>query len=295
MFDFLRFVQDYNIPHRTKGENTQEGWVNICCTNNDCNDPDFHLGYDLKKNYLSCWKCGKKYLEDIIESLLPYENSKDIIKKYTTEYQTYIKTHKKLNKTKVNKIKLPGNELKPIHTNYLQKRGYNVVTLVDRYKIKGTLDIGKYPYRIIIPIYYNNELVTYQTRTIRKSDKSKYINCDPENEIIPIKETLYNYGQCRGNYVIVTEGVMKVWKLQKNVVATFGKNFTNKQIELLLKFEYVFMFFDPDEAGKKGAKKLTNILNNLGKKVFNIEHEKAPDELNQQEVGEIYEGIESII
>lgn len=278
MFNILDFLNDYNIPI-PEGKNSSVGRINIQCPFPFCDDTSDHLGYNKEKEYFNCWKCGYHSLYDTIKELVPNENPYNIIKKYNTLYQVEEKIKKKINNTN---IKLPGSKLEYCHKKYLRSRGLDPDFIENKYKLKGTLYSSEYPYRIIIPVYYNNRLVTYQTRGIKEN--TRYINCNPELEIIPIKDCLYNLDNCKSNYVVVTEGCFKVFKLGDNSCGTFGKNITNKQIQLLLKYKKIFIYFDNDEAGKIGADKLSNILDSLEKKVYVINNKINPDDLTLNQV-----------
>jgi hypothetical protein len=289
MFDIINYLKDFNIAFKTNGKNSSKDFINVCCYN--CNDSTFHLGIHKSKDYGSCWRCGYKSLYDIISHLTPFENPKEIIQLYNTEIFIKEKITEKLKK-KVTKIILPGENLKQVHKDYLKKRGFDPDYLEKKYKLKGTLNTAEYPYRIIIPIYQNDILVSYQTRSIR--NEIRYLNCNPENEIISIKDCLYNIDNCNSNYIVVMEGVFKVFRFGDNSCACLGKNFTNKQIKLLTKYEKIFIWFDDDIPGQSGAEKLSNILDSLGKQVFNIVNGK-PDELSNFEMEKVKKDINSIL
>jgi len=286
VFNTTQFLKDFNIPFDPNSKNASKGFINIKCV--FCEDHSDHLGISTTLPAVKCWKCGKHSLYDTIQKLLPFENPKQILKEYDTNFIIHDKIEKKLNYNNT-EIKLPGSKLEKCHKLYLQKREFNSDYIEEKYKLQGTLYDSKFPYSIIIPIYFNNKLVTYQTRGIAKD--TKYINCLPENEIIPIKNTLYNIDNCKEDYIIVTEGVFKVMKLGDNSCATFGKNFTNMQIKLLSKYQKIFIYFDPDEAGKDGAEKLHSILDSIGKEVYIIDNDIPPDNLNSNQVKEVWQNI----
>lgn len=286
MFNAIQFLKDFNIQFDLNSKNASKGFVNIKCV--FCEDTSDHLGISLTLPAVKCWKCGKHSLYDTIQKLLPFENPKQIIKQYDTNLIINNKLDKKLNYNNT-EIKLPGSKLEKCHKLYLQKRGFDPDYIEEKYKLQGTLYDSKYPYRIIIPIYFNSKLVTYQTRGITKD--TKYINCLPNKEIIPIKETLYNLDNCKEDFIVVTEGVFKVMKLGDNSCCTYGKNFSNIQIKLLSKYKKVFVYFDPDSAGKDGAEKLNSVLDSLGIETYIIDNSIPPDNLNEDQVKEVWQNI----
>jgi DNA primase len=279
MFNVIKYYRDYNITISENSKNTQKGWINTTCP--FCQDSSDHLGYNLEKGYFSCWICGYHYIDQVIQKLTPYKNSSTLIKEYDTNTMLTTKIKKKINHVNIS-VKLPGSKLEYCHKKYLEKRGLDPIYIEEKYKLQGTLYNSKYPYRLIIPVYYNNKIVTYQTRGI--IEKERYINCEPEKEIIPIKDCLYNIDNCTNNFIVVTEGIFKVFKLGDNSCATFGKNFTNKQIQLLQKYKRIYIYFDNDLAGILGAKKLSSLLDSIGKEVYIISKDIAPDNLSFNQV-----------
>jgi len=288
MFDFKKYLIDFNIPIPDISKNTGSGWINIKCP--FCDDAENHLGFNLTENYFTCWKCGHKSIYDIIQKLTPQENTKSIINKYETNQINIDKIKKKIN---IDKIILPGNKLQFCHKKYLFSRGLDPDYIEEKYKLQGTLYNAKYPYKLIIPVIENSKIVTYQTRGLLK--KERYINCEPEKEIKPIKDCLYNIDNCNNNYVIVTEGVFKVLKLGNNVCATFGKNFTHKQIQILQRFKKIFIYFDPDQAGIDGAKKLSSLLDCLGIDTFIINNKYAADDLSENQIKLFWDNFFTIL
>jgi DNA primase len=281
MFNAKQFFEDYNIPYNTSGKNTQSGWIQIKCPFH--HDNSEHLGFNTKGDYFNCWHCGWFSIYEIIKKLLPNESYKNIKKQYESKSIIREKLNKK---TKVNKIIVPGEKLKRVHRRYLKNRGFNPTFLERKYKLKGTNYLGNYNHRIIIPIIYKNKIVSYQGRDITNKSKQRYKACSKDKEITHHKDILYNLDNCKKDYIIVTEGIFKVFKLGDNVCCTFGVKYKSKQILLLSKYKRVYIFFDPDKAGQKAAEKLCYELNNLNVEVYNINGEKDPDEMTNKEVQE---------
>ncbi len=293
MFDIYRFLNDFNIPIPQGTKNTGQGWVNIQCP--FCDDSANHLGFNYEDSYFHCWKCDPGYhsIEEVISKLVPYEDIDHIKKEYETTYITQNRIKEKINKKVINEIILPGDKLTTIHRNYLIKRGFEPDYLINKYELKGTTSVGKYRYRIIIPIYFGGRLVTFQTRSLNNEDR--YINCDPDKEIIPIKHILYNLDHCRKNYCILTEGAFKVFKLGDNTCAALGKNYTIQQLKLLSRFKIIFVFFDPDIYGQNKAKKIVSELDSLGIETYNIEHSVAPDNMKNKDIELFWKKIKKIV
>lgn len=291
--NIIQLFNDFNIDYETYGKNISNGWIGLQCINPLCNDQSNHLGYNLQGDYFKCWKCGKHSNYQILKWLLPNENIKELIQEYTEHTQIITKLKKEEVK-RPNKISLPGNNLQEIHRNYLNKRGYDPKNIINKYKVLGTTFTPiDFQYKLIIPVFYNNRLCTFQARDVTNNvNISRYKNCQKEKEIIPLKHLLYNIDNCINNWIIITEGVFKVWNLDNNnVCATFGKNVTVEQINLLSTYKEAYIFFDPDRPGQDAAKKLALQLDAVNVNTYNIKNNKPPDELTKREVKNFWKKI----
>lgn len=280
MFNVLKFLEDFHIDYRMEGKNTSEDFINICCP--FCFDSGFHLGLHKYNNYAYCWKCEKHTLYDTIELLLPLEDVKKIIYEYSSSHSIILGLNTKKNIEK-KEFSLPGGNLTEIHTKYLFSRKYDPDFLTKKYGLRATGPIGAYKYRIIIPFYQNGEIVTFQGRDYTGQSDIKYKACLPEYEKTHIKHILYNIDNCREDYVVLTEGCFKVFRLGDNSLSVSGKNFKIEQILHLKRYKRVFIFFDPDEAGKTASIKLQSILDNMGIDTYNIDNGLAPDDMTNDD------------
>lgn len=298
MTDIIRLFRDYYINYNSKeGKNTGDGWISLqCCF---CNDLSNHLGYNITKDYFYCWKCGYHTVYDTVQELLPGENTKGLLNEYSVRQQILDnlinENEEKLREE--TELELPGKELTDYHKNYLRKRKFDPDFVIKKYKIKGTnaycIDY-KLRNRIMIPVFYRNDLVSYQGRDVTEDNKCRYLNCELEKEIIHNKHVLYNLDNCNSRYIIVTEGVFKVWRLGDNSCATFGRNYSSSQVSFLLNYDLVIVYFDPDEPGQTAAEKLMSDLDACGKIVYNIDY-VAPDDLSDLQLKRVNKKIKRLI
>jgi len=285
MFDVERFLGDYNIDFITEGPNTSENFLNIHCPFPGCDDHGYHFGIAKNGMGASCWKCGKKSIFATLKLLAPDTSPQQIVKQYRPGYQLLLKLNNNERKLKEipKKVILPGQNLTKLHKNYLKQRGFSPDYLIHKYKITGTGPLGAYRLRVVVPFFYNKKLVSYQGRDITNQSEQRYKACSKPKEIVHHKHILYNFDNCQKDWCIVTEGFMKVWKLGDNTCATLGRIFTEQQVLLLSCFKVVFIYFDPDSAGRDGSQKLSLLLDSLGVVSFIISAEKAADNLTQDE------------
>jgi Toprim-like len=110
--------------------------------------------------------------------------------------------------------------------------------------------------RIIIPHYWADELVGWQSRRIANDSSAKYLN----TEGFPKATTIYNYDPFVP--AMVVEGVMSVLAHpdDPHMESTFSAEVTTKQIRLLAGHPKVTLFFDNDSAGWKATEKVGEAL-----------------------------------
>lgn len=302
MFDALTFLKTYNISFTTSGKNCSPGWINTnCCF---CRDTNFHLGFDLSTGSANCWKCGKKDIIKLISFLL--HCSQQQAKRIYANYQIdkikgeYLKRkHNYYNnsyKSLVTKLDFPigCSELQNKHKEFLIKRGFNPEFITKKYKIMGTDRIGDYKFRIIIPIFFNNKMVSFHSRDITEKAKLKHKACKENKEIIHYKHILYNIDNSKKNVAIVVEGIMDNWRLGNDCISTFSISFTKEQVLLIAKsYKKVFILFDKDEDNLSSvvqAEALSSQLHCLGCKntIIDLTDYGDPDaNLTEEDVREM--------
>lgn len=105
--------------------------------------------------------------------------------------------------------------------------------------------------RLIIPHFFGSKLRGWSARKIDVRQVGPKYRHTPN---FPKDYTLYNYdGVSELQEIIVVESPMSVLKLMSegitNAVATFGAQVTDRQIDLLKKFNKLILFPDGDKAG----------------------------------------------
>ncbi len=289
MLNIIELYNDYDIQYWTEGNNVSPGWVNIKCM--FCGDHSNHLGFNLAKEYYYCWNCGYHKTEDVLCDLLSveYYEIKNIIK----EYNTRPLLRNVISKSKFKKVdclKMPGEELNKRHRNYLIKRNYDPDYIVDKYKIKGTGIVGDWKFRIMIPVFYKNKLVTYQGRDITDRQESKYVSLKKEDGIINIKNILYNLDNCIDkNIIIVLEGVFDVWRMGDFSCCTFGTFISDAPIKLLSWYKKIIFMFDDEKEAQKKAHKSAGQLSVLGcdVEIVSLDTGTDPADLSNEEAKKI--------
>lgn len=299
-FDPIAYLESKGIKPSTEGPNSSPGWVNINCP--WCGDSLQHLGINLETNACNCWRCGGKSIVKLVQLLedCNWSQALEVMEKFQNyskpillEREDYIpsreikipKEFDRISRT----IGLPINL-----TGFLLNRGITHSMFPGKELYYSTNPIGKYRFRILFPVYLHKKLITFMTRDYTEKSKKPYIACDPKNEVIPIKHTLYGYDDVTpGGNVVLVEGPIDQWKIGSGSLATWGTGFTMEQVSLLrsLHPQKVYILYDSEEVAQEKAKKLSQAIWYCESEVVYLEDKKDPGELTIEEGRKIMEEL----
>lgn len=287
MIQITKLFDNWGIDYYTEGfKQCRPDWVNIRCP--FCNGIPF-LGIHLQTGAVNCYQCGTHSQTKVISRILniSWREAEELRKSYSGfDSIIYDKTNREI----PDKVDLPYGSTYPGKKCklYLRKRGLNPQETIENWGLKGTSRLGDYRGRIVAPILKNNVVVSYQCRDITDKQIPKYKACPKEQEIIHHKHYLYGLWKVPGKTIIVVEGIADVWKLGFGSVATFGVEWKREQALLLLNFEQIYIWFDPERGAQKQANKLANFLCVMGKSVSILNYEKSdPGDMNLREAEKI--------
>lgn len=253
--NILQLYLDYNIPHQTEGnKHCQPGWVQIDCP--FCKgDLNMHLGCHIERGYFNCWRCGWHPAKKVIATLLGIKEAEaqKILQKYNLNKP--IKPKQPSIKIKLNAFKFPSGttEMTDRHKQYLEKRGFDPDKLEHDWGLRGTgpiarLDKIDFKHRILVPIYWDDKPVSFQTRDITNKSKLPYITCPKERELVFHKSIVFGKQYHWRDTGICVEGLFDVFRFGFNSFATFGIEFIPAQVTLIAKtFKRVPVVFDGEE------------------------------------------------
>jgi hypothetical protein len=154
----------------------------------------------------------------------------------------------------------------------------------------GTVNAGDYAGRIMIPIFHQGIMCSYQGRTMAKGIEPRYKACRREKELIDHRELLYDLDNAHGDTVMVVEGVTDTWRLGDGTVATFGTSLskTSPQIMLLQRFRRVFVIFDAEPKAQTKARWLRDQLSALGLEAVNVQLKVGdPGDMTPEQANEL--------
>jgi len=259
-------LNDHGVEY-TEGNN---GWINLHCPFCYKGDGVFGLGWSGK--VFNCFCCGRLSRVEVLSSLLSLTPAKTV--QVLLKYEKRVNPHPipsssaKHVKMRVTELKLPSGTacMTKRHKNYLKSRNFDPARLEAEWGLLGTGALGEFKHRIIIPIIdEEGRTICYQGRDISGKANAKYKSCPDENAVVPIKSYLYGLNKCQDqDWIVITEGPTKVWRLGPGSVATFGATVTDNQLRILKSFKRRTIIFDHDEAGIEGADDLAARLSIFG-------------------------------
>lgn len=294
----LELYRDYSVTHATEGhKHCRPGWVQtVCpfCTGN----PGMHLGYNIDGNYYYCWRCGPHFIDQTLIKILrvDQDQAKKIIKDYGGIRSTNATASGPALKIRKKAFKYPSGltELTARHKQYLEKRNFDPEYLESLWELQGTGPIATlkgdnnkiidYKHRILAPIYWDGEIVSFQARDITDNHPLKYMACPKSRELIHHKHILYGKQSEWKETGICVEGITDVWRFGTSAFATLGIEFTPKQLRKIATFKRVAVVFDGGES--QAIKKANDMVGELkfrGVDAFRVDIVGDPGAMDQKE------------
>jgi len=294
-FDFETWFRNRNIAIIYKGANVGHGWVGMNCPFCPDGDTGFHLGVNKKSKMFSCWRCKTKgNIIQLIKKLVPDANINQIFDAHS--FKNRQETPE--NETKFASIcKFPENstdKIYKLHGEYLKQRNFNPKELYFEYKLKSTGIDAHFGYRIIIPIYKNDVLMTYTARDVSGKAKIRYKACPLEKSVKDPKSLIYNIDTA-DDILILVEGATDVWRIGRGCGAVMGAAMTNTQVKEIVhrNLHKVVILFDNDTPGRVEGEKLGNTLSlYTDVEIYSLpENINDPGELEKNDVYELRKKI----
>ena len=287
--NIIQLYKDFNVPFATEGhKHCREGWVNTTCPFCTGN-PGMHLGYNMADDFYVCWRCGWKATHKALALLIHVseKEAKEIARKYGG------KSHVKSTVTVrvgQKKFRLPPSTapMNDRHKRYLTKRKFDPEVIEKIWDVQGTgpislMDGISFSHRLVIPIYWENRIVSFQTRDITAKHSLRYITCPEQREIVKHKHIFYQAIPTKdSDACICVEGVTDAWRFGYGAIATFGIKYTKYQVrEISKRFKKVFVVFDDDPQAIKQSEKLTAELILRGVDAYSIKIQGDPGDMAQ--------------
>ena len=285
------------------GRHYREGWANTECPH--CTGSfGYHLGFNLTSLYYSCYRCGFHPTLKTLELLLNQDTItvKRLIKEYSVSSKnTNIRSVTKEAKIRLKPFKYPthtSDHFKKVHLDYIMSRGFeDPKKLIEEFKLLTTtpfsvLDKIKYDYRILAPIYWEDNVVSFQARDYGGHHPMRYLACPMARETMHHKYILYMNPRGSSRIGFCVEGIVDVWRFPKNGFAVFGIEYTQQQVRVIAKlYDVVYMMFDPEPQAQKKAMMLKAALEFRNVKVENIILSSDPGDMAQGEADRLTKNL----
>jgi len=213
---------------------------------------DNHLGIRLDSKIFSCWICGRtgnifKLVMKLEECT--FKQAVRTLAKYVYYDVSFAEKDTDVVISNSNStISLPSyakKELFSVHRKYLLDRGFDPDYIFNKYDLYCTGMLGKWKFRLIIPVYHKKKLVTFSSRDITDKSPNKYVHFANDLSIIPIKQTVYGIERAL-DIAVVVEGATDVWNIGDGTVCIWNKKASAQQIKQLINFKKVFIMLDSD-------------------------------------------------
>lgn len=284
--NFEKLFRDYNVPYSLR---INRGWVNCNCPYCDTKSTSFNLGFNPAGNYYHCWKSKHDYpIRQVLSALLNVSESS--IDNILIDYQGVGETLSEKKTSNIKYLELPTNTFTKAERKYLKSRDFDPKYLYKKYHIVGGGIDGDWKFRIIIPVYYQGQLLSWTGRSILSKEKLKqldiprYKNLSIEKSIKNIKELFFNIDNCKSDTVVLTEGAFDVLRFDGNAICSMGTELTESQINLLAsRFRKIFILFDNEPEAQKKARKFGLQLSSIG---IEIEVVNAYEDFEKNDMGE---------
>ena len=129
------------------------------------------------------------------------------------------------------------------------------------------MDNMSYSHRLVMPIMWDDRIVSFQTRDITDKHFLRYITCPESREIIKHKHIFYQAIPTKdSDTCICVEGVTDAWRFGDCAIATFGIKYTRQQVRAISKrYKRVFVVFDDDPQGNRSIRKIDRGTDSKGR------------------------------
>lgn len=298
----LEYLQDRDITYWDKGKNASRGWINIQCPY--CADHSNHLGINPSKQAFNCWMCHEKgdYIKLIraIENCGFYEAEK-ILKEFINEEYVSIDKQIEIYNTNTELIWPTGltKEFPKKVKEYINSRGLNADEIIQIYDLYWGGIHGDFRFRVVMPVKINNEIKTFLGRDVTGKAEKKYYNWPKEKSLLSVKNCLYNIDMVDKTMVIV-EGPLDAIKFGEGAVAIFGLDYTQEQIDLVIKKapKNIVIVFDNEPLAYQVALKLGSQLSPfIPTKVIGLDKGDPKDigEMSNEQIQQLKNLIKGVI
>jgi hypothetical protein len=286
-------LEKHNVKYWTEGKNVSPDTINVQCPFKSCGDHSNHMGIFKSNLLFHCWKCNKKgHLSFLLAVLTgqPVERCEQEIRseKITLGLGEEEQEFEEQDSPKKKQVSPLPDFFEPLNyqinnsllNSYTKRRKLTIDTLIERKC--GICKAGPYMHRLIFPITFNNQQVSFVAADMTGQAKTKYLF--PNSE-----KYLYGYDEIpdEPDILVVTEGVLDILRVGiKFGVAQLGSYMTDVQkLHILRKKPKNLVFALDGDAywhAKESAKFFDPIIENVV--TIRMPFEEDPDSLGTEAI-----------
>lgn len=255
-----------SIEYRDKNHvHCRPGWVQIDCPFCSPGWRHFRLGINLRGRYTHCWCCGYHTLLSVLKEITDERTLalRELLGDLEAVYDKPEKPRGRLT------LPTQVGPLLPAHRDYIRGRGFDPDHLIQVWGLRGTGFDSNLPWRIIIPVVYRGEVVSWAARRIVDDLPDRYFAAPLSQEKIPKSELLYGEDLCR-HTIIVVEGFFDVFRIGPGAVATMTTSYSRAQLLRMVKYPRRVICFDSEEIAQQRASKLLADLAPFGGENYRV-------------------------
>lgn len=260
--DIITLLREHGVSHfiGPGHRHVRAGFVGVDCYQCSPHSGKFKLGISLNSLRATCWSCSKLNMVEVLSRLLHVSTQEAYAlfqqlrgSRPSYAYRPTIQRN--------SEVVMPYGvgAMEEPHKRYLRGRGFVPETLEDVWGLQGIPTAPRLSWRILIPIYYEKELVSWTTRTISDDVDCRYISAKPNEEIINHKHLLFGEDFVRHS-IIVCEGPFDAMRVGKGAVAVFGLNVTAEQERRIAQYPVRVFVFDREPTAQLAARKFADRL-----------------------------------
>lgn len=280
--DITQFLEENKIRYWEKGKNISQGYIGLQCP--FCDDTSNHLGIRLDNLKVTCWKCGNHSLPKLIKALtnLNYIDAKAISKNLDGIVLP--------DRIPAEKLIYPlyfSEDFPLLHRRYLISRNFTPRELIRKYNLRACYRLGKYKYRIIIPIYRNSQLVSWTSRDVSGVAEEKYKAATIEESLINPHDLIFNFDSVKqGQDAFCVEGPFDVFRIGDGAFCFLGIKVNAARLRqiALKQIRRFIIFFDSDLPGRQAAKYVANTVAPLVKEVLIVKYKFNTEKLDPAQI-----------
>lgn len=282
----IKILEKYDIEHWTGGKNVTIDSVNVQCPY--CDDHSNHCGIFHPSGLYHCWRCEVRGpLSKLLNELtgIPETQFEEFFESEGIDFgvavedqiNEVLEAEKEIVEKRTTRVSLPKFARKVTEDIYaprlrifLAERKISIQTCInyDCY----ICDVGDYANRLVIPVYSDGKLVSFQGRDMTGRSDLKYRTAPGS-----INEFLYGYDTLPDSTMVITEGILDKWRIGDQAVASFGTSLTNTQKYLIIERNPDTLIFAWDALAywksKKQAEYFMPFINEIRVVLFPEEHD----------------------